>query len=163
NEVRVVDVGVAMRASNDNVIYFIGRGPASAEADIMIADIGLAGAQPSSTLLTPPPSPPAPQSTFSVAPPVTPVMSAAAPPASPEASSVAPPVTPEMSAGAPPAAFTVAPVVFDDADAAMESEVARYGGAARLGQPLTWRFWYHGFVTQAFEKLVLQWRPDLGR
>lgn len=52
--------------------------------------------------------------------------------------------------------------VFDDAVAPMASEYARYGGAALLGPPVSRRFLWDGFVCQAFQKGVLQWRPELG-
>jgi len=32
-----------------------------------------------------------------------------------------------------------------------------------VGYPISNRFQYHGFLTQAFQKLVLQWQPDLGQ
>ncbi|MGI5837883.1 MAG: hypothetical protein ACOX87_15515, partial [Chloroflexota bacterium] len=36
----------------------------------------------------------------------------------------------------------------------------RLGGEHVLGYPVTRRFIYDGFVTQAMQKLVFQWRPD---
>ena len=36
----------------------------------------------------------------------------------------------------------------------------RYGGPYVLGYPVTSRFTYDGFVTQAMQKAVFQWRPD---
>jgi hypothetical protein len=53
--------------------------------------------------------------------------------------------------------------VIDDADARFWSEFLRLGGAPRVGWPLSGRFSHQGFMTQAFQKLVLQWRPELGR
>lgn len=53
--------------------------------------------------------------------------------------------------------------VTDDAEARFWSEFQRLGGMARLGWPSSHRFWYRGFVTQAFQKLALQWRPELGQ
>ena len=32
-----------------------------------------------------------------------------------------------------------------------------------MGYPITQRFEYDGFLTQGFQKLVLQWRPELGQ
>jgi hypothetical protein len=52
--------------------------------------------------------------------------------------------------------------VTDDADAAFSSEFQRWGGVDQVGYPITNRFAYRGFLTQAFQKLVLQWRPELG-
>jgi len=36
----------------------------------------------------------------------------------------------------------------------------RFGGQYVLGYPVTQRFTYDGFVTQAMQKVVFQWRPD---
>ncbi|MCL4370071.1 MAG: hypothetical protein M1380_04095, partial [Chloroflexi bacterium] len=41
------------------------------------------------------------------------------------------------------------------------SEFQRMGGVDRIGYPISGRFMHGGFVTQAFQKLALQWRPDL--
>jgi hypothetical protein len=51
--------------------------------------------------------------------------------------------------------------VVDDADASFWSEFQRLGGVEGVGYPISQRFSYGGFLTQAFQKLVLQWRPDL--
>jgi hypothetical protein len=53
--------------------------------------------------------------------------------------------------------------VTDDADAAFWSEFQRLGGLERVGYPISNRFIHRGFLTQAFQKLVLQWRPELGQ
>jgi hypothetical protein len=53
--------------------------------------------------------------------------------------------------------------VTDDADAAFWTEFQRLGGVQVVGFPITGRFQYRGFTTQAFQKLALQWRPDLGQ
>ncbi len=37
----------------------------------------------------------------------------------------------------------------------------QYGGPLVLGYPVTNRFTYDGFVTQALQKAVFQWRPDV--
>jgi hypothetical protein len=75
-----------------------------------------------------------------------------------------PPVTSQLSVPLDDASAALPQLaVFDDADAPLASEAARLGGAGRLGQPISGRFWYRGFVTQAFSKLVLQWRPDLAQ
>lgn len=36
----------------------------------------------------------------------------------------------------------------------------RYGGVATVGYPVSDRFEWNGFVVQAFQKLVFQWRPE---
>ena len=53
--------------------------------------------------------------------------------------------------------------VVDDADAAMWSEFQRLGEVDLVGYPISNRFTYGGYLTQAFQKLVLQWRPELGQ
>jgi outer membrane protein assembly factor BamB len=53
--------------------------------------------------------------------------------------------------------------VVDDDQARLWSEFQRLGGLGTLGYPISERFEYQGFLTQAFQKLVLQWRPELGR
>ena len=53
--------------------------------------------------------------------------------------------------------------VVDDATASFWTEFQRLGGVEHLGYPISQRFQYGGFVTQAFQKLVLQWRPELGQ
>jgi hypothetical protein len=53
--------------------------------------------------------------------------------------------------------------VVDDAQAAFWTELQRFGGVNAIGYPITGRFQYQGFTTQAFQKLVLQWRPELNR
>jgi len=54
------------------------------------------------------------------------------------------------------------PAVFDDAAAPMATEYGRYGGPAALGPPVSPRYDCGGLVCQAFQRLILQWRPDLG-
>jgi hypothetical protein len=51
--------------------------------------------------------------------------------------------------------------VIDDDQAAFWSELQRLGGVDSVGYPITERFQYQGYVTQAFQKIVLQWRPEL--
>jgi hypothetical protein len=51
--------------------------------------------------------------------------------------------------------------VIDDASAAFWTEYQRLGGVESLGYPVSSRFTYHGYLTQAFQKAALQWRPDL--
>jgi hypothetical protein len=50
--------------------------------------------------------------------------------------------------------------VVDDAQAAFWTAFRQYGGVERLGYPITQRFMHQGFLTQAFQKGALQWRPD---
>jgi hypothetical protein len=50
--------------------------------------------------------------------------------------------------------------VTDDAQASFWSEFQRLGGASRVGYPVTGRFMHGGFLTQAFQKMALQWRPE---
>jgi hypothetical protein len=59
-------------------------------------------------------------------------------------------------------AGTAGYAVIDDADAGFWTELQRLGGLERVGYPVSNRFFYRGFLTQAFQKLVLQWRPELG-
>jgi hypothetical protein len=53
--------------------------------------------------------------------------------------------------------------VVDDGDAAMWTEFQRLGGVQQVGYPISGRFTYKGYLTQAFQKLALQWRPDLNQ
>jgi hypothetical protein len=53
--------------------------------------------------------------------------------------------------------------VVDDADAPFWTEFQRLGGADKLGYPISVRFQYAGLATQVFQRVALQWRPDLGR
>src|SRR5205823_151505 len=53
-------------------------------------------------------------------------------------------------------------VVTDDNDAGFWTAFQQYGGLQQVGYPITTRFVYRGFLTQVFQKLALQWRPDLG-
>jgi hypothetical protein len=51
--------------------------------------------------------------------------------------------------------------VIDDTQASLWSEFQRWGGVDRLGYPVSNRFEFKGYWTQAFQKLALQWRPEL--
>lgn len=56
--------------------------------------------------------------------------------------------------------------VVDDADAAFWTEFRRFGGLDTLGYPVSRRYQYpapNGYISQAFERGILQWRPDLGQ
>ncbi|HEX9016139.1 MAG TPA: hypothetical protein VF960_09110, partial [Chloroflexota bacterium] len=52
--------------------------------------------------------------------------------------------------------------VTNDGGVAFWDAYQAYGGPAILGYPVSSRFSYDGFVTQAMQKAVLQWRPDTG-
>lgn len=52
--------------------------------------------------------------------------------------------------------------VIDDNQARFWAEFNRLGGLQTVGYPISQRFSYDGFVTQAFQKLILQWRPESG-
>ncbi|MGE5620606.1 MAG: cellulase family glycosylhydrolase [Sphingomonadaceae bacterium] len=51
--------------------------------------------------------------------------------------------------------------VTDEGGVSFWSEFQRLGGVDALGYPVTHRFVLDGFVTQAFQKGVLQWRPEV--
>ncbi|MGB0389015.1 MAG: hypothetical protein ACPGWR_29685 [Ardenticatenaceae bacterium] len=53
--------------------------------------------------------------------------------------------------------------VVDDEEARFWSEFQRLGGLQTVGYPISRRYVYDGFVTQAFQKLLLQWRPEVGQ
>lgn len=53
--------------------------------------------------------------------------------------------------------------VTDDNQARFYSELQRLGGLQTVGYPISRRYMQDGFVTQAFQKLVLQWRPEVGQ
>lgn len=52
--------------------------------------------------------------------------------------------------------------VMDDNEARFWSEFQRLGGLQTVGYPISQRYEQDGFVTQAFQKLVLQWRAEEG-
>lgn len=43
------------------------------------------------------------------------------------------------------------------------SEFQRLGGVEAIGYPISTRFTWNGFTVQAFQKVVLQWRPEVGQ
>ncbi len=51
--------------------------------------------------------------------------------------------------------------VTDDESAAFFTEFQRLGGENRVGLPVGGRFLFKGFITQPFQKMALQWRPEL--
>jgi hypothetical protein len=53
--------------------------------------------------------------------------------------------------------------VVDDAEAPFWSEFQRLGGEHGVGYPISRRFVWDGFLCQAFQKAVFQWRPETGR
>jgi hypothetical protein len=53
--------------------------------------------------------------------------------------------------------------IVDDGQARFWSEFRRLGGVERLGYPASRRFQWNGFVTQATQKALLQWRPEQQR
>jgi len=63
--------------------------------------------------------------------------------------------------GRPPGDSAAGFAVTDDGDARFWSEFQRLGGVQVLGYPVTRRFVLDGFTTQAFQKGVLQWRPEV--
>src|SRR5262245_10588147 len=50
--------------------------------------------------------------------------------------------------------------VYDDDKAQMYTWFQKFGGAAVIGYPVSHRFMWAGFVSQAFQKAVFQWRPE---
>ena len=56
--------------------------------------------------------------------------------------------------------------VVDDADASFWTEFRRFGGVDVLGYPVSRRYRYPtdtGFLSQAFQRGILQWHPETGR
>src|SRR5579864_959845 len=56
--------------------------------------------------------------------------------------------------------------VVDDQDASFWTEFRRYGGVQVLGYPVSQRYRYPsdtGYLSQAFQRGILQWHPDQGR
>jgi hypothetical protein len=56
--------------------------------------------------------------------------------------------------------------VIDDADAPFWTEFRRFGGVDVLGFPVSRRYRYpsdSGYLSQAFQRGILQWHPDTGR
>jgi hypothetical protein len=56
--------------------------------------------------------------------------------------------------------------VVDDAEAAFWTGFRQYGGVEVLGYPVSRRYRYpgpNGFLQQAFQRGILQWRPELGQ
>lgn len=53
--------------------------------------------------------------------------------------------------------------VSDEGGIGMWSEFQRLGGVGALGYPISRRFMMDGYVSQATQKYILQWRPDLSQ
>lgn len=53
--------------------------------------------------------------------------------------------------------------VADEGGIPFWSEFRRLGGVSALGYPVSGRYEVDGYVHQAFQKAILQWRPDQGR
>ena len=51
--------------------------------------------------------------------------------------------------------------VVDDDEAKFWTGFHELGGLQNVGYPISRRFYHRGFLTQAFQKLVLQWRPEV--
>lgn len=64
--------------------------------------------------------------------------------------------------GFPPGTSPMGFAIVDDDHARFWTAFQRYGGVSRLGYPVSQRFLWGGFVTQATQKAVLQWRPEKG-
>ncbi|MEK7216112.1 MAG: hypothetical protein AAB289_10995, partial [Chloroflexota bacterium] len=50
--------------------------------------------------------------------------------------------------------------VVDDGQAAIWSEFRRLGGVDAVGYPISRRFMWNGYITQAMQRVVFQWRPE---
>lgn len=53
--------------------------------------------------------------------------------------------------------------ITDEDGVRLWSEFQRLGGVAELGYPVSRRFTWNGFVVQATQRAVLQWRPEVGQ
>ncbi len=62
--------------------------------------------------------------------------------------------------GRPPGVNAAGFAVTDEGGVRLWSEFQRLGGWPAMGYPISGRFVLDGFVTQAFQKGVLQWRPE---
>src|SRR5450759_2787981 len=63
--------------------------------------------------------------------------------------------------GQPLGASTAGYAVTNEAGIPFWDEFKRVGGPTVLGYPVTKRFLHDGYITQAMQKVVLQWRPDV--
>ncbi|HEX2987371.1 MAG TPA: hypothetical protein VHS06_04290, partial [Chloroflexota bacterium] len=62
--------------------------------------------------------------------------------------------------GQPLGTSTAGYSITNDAGIPFWDEFQKLGGAQVLGYPVSKRFQYDGYVTQAMQKVVFQWRPD---
>jgi hypothetical protein len=65
-----------------------------------------------------------------------------------------------QASGYPLGSAPVGFAIVDDGQARMWSEFRRLGGVERLGYPASRRFEWNGFITQATQKALIQWRPE---
>src|SRR5439155_17030680 len=62
--------------------------------------------------------------------------------------------------GFPPGTSPMGFAIVDDGQAQFWTAFQRRGGTKRLGFPSSQRFVWAGFISQATQKSILQWRPD---
>lgn len=62
--------------------------------------------------------------------------------------------------GFPPGTSPMGYAIVDDEKAQFWTGFRKHGGVERLGFPISQRFLWNGFITQATQKAVLQWRPE---
>lgn len=65
--------------------------------------------------------------------------------------------------GSPAGTDTLGYAVTNDSGVPLWNEFQRYGGFASLGYPVSRRMTWDGFTVQAFQKGILQWRPEAGQ
>ncbi len=53
--------------------------------------------------------------------------------------------------------------VVDDAEARFWSEFQRLGGVQGVGYPISQRYHWDGYVVQAMQRGIMQWRPEVGQ
>ena len=68
-----------------------------------------------------------------------------------------------QASGFPAGSTPVGYAIVDDKGGRFWSEFQRLGGIERLGYPASRRFQWQGFLTQATQKALLQWRPETGK
>jgi hypothetical protein len=103
------------------------------------------------------------------------VASSAAPTAAPTATTTAPTSAPPVGAGPD---YPIANgrfytqtgggggrgyAVTDEGDVRFWSEFQRLGGVQAVGYPASHRFQWDGFTVQVFQRVVFQWRPEIGQ
>lgn len=65
----------------------------------------------------------------------------------------------KQATGGPDTGFAVV----DDDHARFWTEFRRLGGVQAIGYPISQRFVWQGFICQGFQRVVFQWRPELGQ